>query len=93
MGLTKKITSRRGFDRLCRNIRKNYLDVVGGHDELFRELSDLLKNCTMTERVHKDKLIDSCDGTQPDELARFIAACIVCGNFNAIEHKKQPETG
>lgn len=88
VGLAKKITSRRGFDRLCRNIRENYLDVVGGHDELFRELSDLLKNCTMTEKVHKDKLIDSCDGTQPDELARFIAACIVCGNFNATEHKK-----
>lgn len=86
--LAKKITSRRGFGRLCRNIRENYLDVVGGHDELFRELSDLLKNCTMTEKVHKDKLIDSCDGTQPDELARFIAACIVCGNFNATEHKK-----
>lgn len=86
--LTKKITSRSGFDRLCRNVRRNYLDVVGGHDELFRKLSALVEDCPMTEKAHKEELIGSCDGTQPDELARFIAACIVCGNFNAVEHKK-----
>lgn len=86
--LTRKITSRKGFDRLCRNIRRNYLDVVGGHDELFRKLSALVEDCPMTEKAHKEELIGSCDGTQPDELARFIAACIVCGNFNAVEHKK-----
>ena len=87
--LTKKITSRRGFDRLCRNIRRNYLDVVGGHDKLFRRLSALVENCPMTEKAHKDKLIGFCDGTQPDKLARFIAACIVCGNFNTKNGDKK----
>ena len=86
--LTHKILTREGFDRLCRNIRKDYLDVVGAHDKLFQRLSELVIECPMTGAINKEALLDSCDGTQPDELARFIAACIVCGNFNAIEHKK-----
>lgn len=86
--LTHKILTREGFDRLCRNIRMDYLDMVGTHDKVFQLLSGLVIECPMMGAINKEALLDSCDGTQPDELARFIAACIVCGNFNAIEHKK-----
>lgn len=86
--LTKKISSRTGFNRLCRNIRENYLDVVGGHEALFGRLCSILENSPTPNADEREKLLSSCDGTQPDELARFVAACIVCGNFNAIEQKR-----
>ncbi len=89
--LTRKLSSRKGFDRLRRNIRQNYLDVVGGHDALFQRLSSLVKACQTMSNADKEELLDSCDGTQPDELARFIAACIVCANFNTTKQKKATE--
>lgn len=86
--LTRKIITASGFKKLCKNIRDNYLCIVGEHEALAAQLFNMVATCPMIEEKGKKKLLSYCDGTQSEQLAKFIAGCIVCGNFNTRELKK-----
>lgn len=86
--LTRKIITASGFKKLCKNIFDNYLCVVGDHEALAFQLSNLVTTCPMIVENGKKKLLTYCDGTQSEQLAKFIAGCIVCGNFNTRELKR-----
>lgn len=82
VALSKKLYTRKGFERLCKNVRLNYLDVVANHGAIQQQLASHVEACPDMDPHTKESLIASCQTTNPDALARFIAACIICGNSN-----------
>lgn len=94
-GLTQKamrsLCDREGFENLCKNIEINYLPIAGNHKGLFNDLSLLLTQSDYMKENDKQKIIAACDYRQTAELSRFIAACLICGNYNTKQSKlKKP---
>jgi len=87
--LTRELCGPRGFQRLCGNIRDNFLSVVGNHSGLYEQLARLLTDCPYTKTSDAEKIMAACDPAQPAELSRFIASCIVCGSYNTAQSKKK----
>lgn len=89
--LMRQLCTRDGFDTLCGNIATGYLSVAGNHTGIFESLSVLLTNCPYMKSEDVKKITAACDAAQTAELARFIAACLVCGSYNTAQmNKKSP---
>lgn len=90
-GFTQKIMhslcNTEGFESLCKNIEINYLSIAGNHKGMFDDLSLLLIQSDYMQENDKKKIIAACDCRQTAELSRFIAACLICGNYNTTQLK------
>lgn len=86
--LMRLLYEREGFDLLRGNIQVGYLTVAGNHTGIFDSLSALLADCPYMRAEDVKKITSSCDAARDDELARFIAACLVCGSYNTAQSKK-----
>ena len=94
-GLTKiamcSLCSTEEFENFCMHIKDNYLSIVGNHKGIFDDLSLLLTQSGYMRDNDKQKIIAACDYRQTAELSRFIAACLICGNYNTTQSKlKKP---
>lgn len=91
--LMRELCGPEGFRHLCDNIQANLLTVIGNHSILYEQLVCLLKNCPYTGQSNIEKIMAACDPAQAAELARFIAACIVCGSYNTAQYGKNAQKG
>ena len=91
--LMRELCGPEGFRHLCDNIQANLLTVIGNHSILYEQLVCLLKNCPYTGQSNIEKIMAAWDPAQAAELARFIAACIVCGSYNTAQYGKNAQKG
>ena len=92
--VSQSLYTQKTFLKLSKTIETNYLSNVGNHKSLFYDICNLLSMSNVMLKEDTEKIIAACDYTQTAELARFIAACIVCGNYNTSQMKsKKPKIG
>lgn len=86
-GLTEKVSmeycNESGFIRLTEKIEKNYLTLVRQHTSIYNQLRNLIENSKQLPESYKEQLISSCMPENTYQLARFIAACILCGSYHS----------
>lgn len=85
--LTKVLCNQTTFFEFCENINNKYLCFVGNHEGIYTELEKLVNDCAYLKNSDKQKLLASVNYRNSQELARFIGACIVCGNYNVKQYK------
>ncbi|MCM1500374.1 MAG: hypothetical protein NC124_18080, partial [Clostridium sp.] len=85
--LTKILCNQSNFFDFCKNINDKYLCFIGNHKGIYTELEELVSDCAYLKNSDKQKLLASMNYSDSQELARFIGACIVCGNYNVKQHK------
>lgn len=78
-----------GFAELCRRIRDRYLSRIGKHLSIYRTLCGLVENDQWLPPRDKQRLVSSFNPDREDQLAQFIALCLICGNYNSIQKKKK----
>lgn len=88
VAISKKLYTRKGFERLCKNVRLNCLDVVANHGAIQQHLVSHVEACPDMDPHTNKSLIESCQTTNPNALARFIAACIICGNSKGVSQSR-----
>lgn len=84
----KKVLTDEGFVNLCLRIKGRYLAQIGKHYSLYSALCGLIDNDTQLRPQDKKLLIASFNPDQEDQLAQFIALCIICGNYNTQQAAK-----
>jgi len=87
--LMRELSGPTGFRHLCSNIQSNLLTVIGNHDGLYEQLSQLLTSCPYTRAADTEKIMAACDPAQAAELSRFIASCIVYSSYNTAQIGKR----
>ncbi len=87
--VTRDLCLTNKFDLLCSNIQNNYLKVAGAHKRIFDSIIELLNKCEYMNSCDKERIVANCNPLQVSELARFIACCIVCSNYNTIQRNKR----
>lgn len=86
-GLTDKVSmeycNEYGFLHLTDNIMKKYLPLIRQHTSIYNQLKELVENSKQLPDSYKEQLISSCMPENDYQLARFIAACILCGSYHS----------
>ena len=85
----KDILEDDGFIKLCLRIRSKLLTIIGKYVSIYDSLCSLLDQDEALTLRDKQLLIASCDPNNEDELAQFIAVCILCGNYNTQQQKNR----
>lgn len=85
--LTRALCNQKTFLEFCKNINDEYLYHVGNHKGIYEELERLVRNCNYLNNCDKQKLLASVNYNDSQDLARFIGACLVCGNYNVKQHR------
>jgi len=77
------------FNHFCKKIETRYLAKANDHQMIYKSLRKLVEKCTYLPDSHRETLLSSCDPTNRFQLARFIAACILCGSYHASLAEKE----
>lgn len=85
--ITRALCTKEKFELLRNNIQTKYLAIAGDHNTIYNAILSLLSSCEYMRNCDKERIIASCNPTQTAELARFIACCLVCSNYNTIQSK------
>lgn len=78
----KNILTDEGFVKLYTRIKERYLVRLGKHISIYNALCALIKDDKHLHSQEKRLLMASFNPDQIDQLAQFIALCIICGNYN-----------
>ena len=81
----KEVLTDEGFVNLCLRIKERYLAPIGKHYSLYNVLCKLIEDDNHLSAHDKQLLITSYNPNQEDQLARFIALCLICGNYNTLQ--------
>lgn len=71
------------FNDFCEKIKLKYLTRANDHSMIYKKLRNLVEECSYFPENHKKILLSSCDPANRFQLARFIAACILCGSYHS----------
>lgn len=71
------------FNKFCKTIEERLLRKINRHNEIYSNLRLLIEECVYLPEEHKVTLLSTCDPTNCFQLARLIAACILCGSYNS----------
>lgn len=71
------------FNDFCEKIELKYLTRANDHSMIYKKLRNLVEECSYFPENHKKILLSSCDPANRFQLARFIAACILCGSYHS----------
>lgn len=71
------------FNNFCDQIETRYLKKIHDTNGIYRKLKALILDCPYLPQQHKKQLLGSCNPDIRFQLARFIAACILCGSYHS----------
>ncbi len=96
--LSKNITAGIMFGgedaKLRERISTRWLPRVGRHKGIYDELCNQITADEYLPDNMKEALISCCDPSNDDQLSHFISLCIICGNYNTIQHQsRNPKVG
>ncbi len=94
---TKKLFGKRGlsnemraqyceeakFNHFCYHIEARYLQKIHDTNGIYTKLKCLILECPYLPEQHKKQLLSTCNPDVRFQLARFIAACIICGSYHS----------
>lgn len=71
------------FNNFCDLIETRYLRKIYDTSGIYRKLKILILDCPYLPVQHKKQLLGSCNPNIHYQLARLIAACILCGSYHS----------